>query len=704
LSLQPFTAVPASRVGGGGNPPGDMNSTSLQLLALGSSCNVMNAAYGGGADPTGTNASDTAFNDAIGALPAAGGAILIPPGTYKISSGIVAATALAGIYLVPLLGPNTVTLAYYGSGDCVRMYSTNGTSPPSGGGGLRGGITIDMTHATGSASALHLGDIFQPRLDCKIANIPAGCIGAWIDNQYTYTEQVTGKLYIDGCSGTGLQLDNSTGTGTSANATGSFDRIDLDVWVSGMAGNVVVLDNGAFWIDGQLRVHGNVIYGASMFYVLTLTGSNGGGYSRLGSAAILKIGAELKVTSGTKPGTIDFASAGNNVIAGASGYLDFSGNAAFAAANNPTNSFQFDGPIFGDATLNRTRGGGAPYNAGGSALASNGSIPSGSDVITMNPVAGITGMILEKWDVNLGAPISVTIVNRSAYPITFAASGTSNVSTGTACTIGPLASMTFWWDSFDSLWVPATAPVSGQYLCPPVQYAPATQVLIETLSATMASLNAAATTVASGSNGGEISAVASWSSPSAGVLDVASTAGWPSAGKFTVATSTTTATCTYSGITATSLTGCAYVSGSATGTVATGGAVTLIGAGTGYVTPPGISTGSFTAPASGSVLVTANFMAYVSAGSTNMSFGLAADGTVTPMVCDNVTFTDSAASSARMYTPVFLVSGLTPGGSYDFDLMFAVASGTLTVRALGSESTTPTGTLGLPVTMTVQAV
>lgn len=98
---------------------------------------------------------------------------------------------------------------------------------------------------------------------------------------------------------------------------------------------------------------------------------------------------------------------------------------------------------------------------------------------------------------------------------------------------------------------------------------------------------AGATTVAAGSNGGEISQVATWSSPSAGVLDVGSTAGWLSSGTFTVATSTTTATCTYTGITGTSLTGVAYVSGSATGTVATGGAVTETGSNSGTAIYPG---------------------------------------------------------------------------------------------------------------------
>ena len=87
-------------------------------------------------------------------------------------------------------------------------------------------------------------------------------------------------------------------------------------------------------------------------------------------------------------------------------------------------------------------------------------------------------------------------------------------------------------------------------------------------------IQAASTTVAAGSNGGEISTIASWSHPSAGVLDVASTASMPNAGQITVAASgATTAVVNYTGKTGTGLTGCTYVSGSATGTVATGGAV-----------------------------------------------------------------------------------------------------------------------------------
>jgi len=85
------------------------------------------------------------------------------------------------------------------------------------------------------------------------------------------------------------------------------------------------------------------------------------------------------------------------------------------------------------------------------------------------------------------------------------------------------------------------------------------------------------TTVAAGSNGGQISLVASWATPGAGILAVASTAGYPSAGTLNVAASgSTTAVVTYTGISGNTFTGCVYVSGSPSGTVATGGTVSLV--------------------------------------------------------------------------------------------------------------------------------
>jgi hypothetical protein len=90
------------------------------------------------------------------------------------------------------------------------------------------------------------------------------------------------------------------------------------------------------------------------------------------------------------------------------------------------------------------------------------------------------------------------------------------------------------------------------------------------------------TFVGTASNAGVISTIAAWSTPSAGTLTVGSTAGFFSSGQIQVNTSVGAAIITYSGITATTFTGCAFVSqtggaGTLTGGSSTGSLVTLIG-------------------------------------------------------------------------------------------------------------------------------
>ncbi|HEV2376230.1 MAG TPA: hypothetical protein VGS19_29180 [Streptosporangiaceae bacterium] len=79
------------------------------------------------------------------------------------------------------------------------------------------------------------------------------------------------------------------------------------------------------------------------------------------------------------------------------------------------------------------------------------------------------------------------------------------------------------------------------------------------------------TLVAAGSNGGQVSNVASWSSPSAGVLAVASTTGFAATGtvaagtQLYIPTASGIAQVTYTGLTSTTFTGCAYVNASQEG-------------------------------------------------------------------------------------------------------------------------------------------
>ncbi len=120
-----------------------------------------------------------------------------------------------------------------------------------------------------------------------------------------------------------------------------------------------------------------------------------------------------------------------------------------------------------------------------------------------------------------------------------------------------------------------------------------------------------------------------------------------------------------------------------------------------------INTGSFTAPASGNVIVRAAF-----AGNGTLSayaaFGLAAHGTVSPLVGNEIVV-ELSTSDTTWWALAFYVSGLTPGTSYNFDLLgCTTSSDSFTITAWGQASTTPTlsggGAPGAPVVMTVEGI
>jgi peptidoglycan/xylan/chitin deacetylase (PgdA/CDA1 family) len=117
-----------------------------------------------------------------------------------------------------------------------------------------------------------------------------------------------------------------------------------------------------------------------------------------------------------------------------------------------------------------------------------------------------------------------------------------------------------------------------------------------------------------------------------------------------------------------------------------------------------LNTGSFTAPASGQVRVQVNFIGKATASGSWTAFGLAAHGTVSPIVCNEWNF-EAPTADAMQLALDFTVPGLTPGASCNFDLV-GCSSGTYTIYAVGTTSTTPNlaGTAqGAPVTITVMA-
>jgi len=83
-----FTLPPDTRAVGTGNPAADMNNVVDAHNAMGAATNVLNAAYAGGADPTGVADSTAAINAAVAAAVTAKRPVYIPGGTYKISSAL----------------------------------------------------------------------------------------------------------------------------------------------------------------------------------------------------------------------------------------------------------------------------------------------------------------------------------------------------------------------------------------------------------------------------------------------------------------------------------------------------------------------------------------------------------------------------------------------------------------------------------------
>jgi hypothetical protein len=84
------------------------------------------------------------------------------------------------------------------------------------------------------------------------------------------------------------------------------------------------------------------------------------------------------------------------------------------------------------------------------ATAGSGTITTaGVGVARVSPAGNITGVILQAGTL---PGQKVTVINESAFSVTFAASGTSNVADGTGDVIATLTAATFTWDGGTSLW------------------------------------------------------------------------------------------------------------------------------------------------------------------------------------------------------------------------------------------------------------
>ena len=385
----------------------------------------------------------------------------LTPGTYYMQAGLV--TIGQGQSLLRVGGPWDGLIKGIGTGDVIRALNPSGagSSYLPGAGQIRPYL-IDMAGMGSGSSGIHAGDLYNLDLDCYVENPPAGCIAHWLDNQYLFAEQMHGRLWFHMAAGTlgatGVQFDNSANV--SGSATGSFDRALLDVMCDGKGGgDLVVFKNGAFIANGRLGIYGNTDYGNAQRWVLTLTGSNAGGQSRITDSE-LDIGVECNATSGVQPGTIKFGTTGptGNQVFRCSGEIDFSANNPFAGSNND-HSFLYYGTVYGDTKLQPSVWTGPPFkftgSGGGGALANGDTISSKFfGVVEVTTSGNVTGIILDTFLPDDWR--TMRIMNNGSGSVTFAASGTSNVANGTSCVIQANSERAFTFNPDLSLWFPAS--------------------------------------------------------------------------------------------------------------------------------------------------------------------------------------------------------------------------------------------------------
>jgi Pectate lyase superfamily protein len=306
-----------------------------------------------GADPSGAADSTSAIQAAIKALPATGGVIYLPAGTYKVT-GTLTCTTVPAYFLGD--GAWATVLAFSGTGDCVRIYDpTTYSSRTSYSGGFCA-ITIDGQGAGAGSAGLHVGDLLQYELDMTVQNFSgAGSIGVHLDNTYYWTEQLHGQVYTQNC--TSHVVFDCTGTATTA--SGSFDRCDLGIYIDHWAanGDGVVFTNGANIGNGSLRIRGNFSSSSSPVSsaALRLTGSLPSGHEYSGASGILNGLLDIGVECGTgayTPQAIVFGSSANTIYS-CYGALNFGVGSYqnFSKGNNAGNIFDFRGQVVGDSSL-----------------------------------------------------------------------------------------------------------------------------------------------------------------------------------------------------------------------------------------------------------------------------------------------------------------------------------------------------------------
>lgn len=361
-----------------------------------------------------------------------------------------------------------------GSGDLFRMYDASTyTTRTVHGGGLTG---YPFINGDGSASqnGWHAGDIFRLKTQALFSGFSGtGSAGAVWDNQWAIAEQMDIDCWAQNCATHFLFTQNPAVGNTFCYGSMMRSKIRLAVNQGSASNNMITLANGVYLPGSLVEVKGNASgtnAGAVTTALFLATGTSPSG-SQDGTGAVssnladceMQVNVELAPNGGTDwtfaPTT--FKVTGSCYFGGLTGRLDFATAAGISKVSDWTSTSAVVG-FFGEtdggdpaivsqttqAQLFQGRLCTGTY-AAAVVLAGSGTISTTASYVQVAPAANVAGIILAAGAYD---GQQVTVVNSSAFTVTFAIAGTSHVADGTADVIAATTARLFFWSANTGLW------------------------------------------------------------------------------------------------------------------------------------------------------------------------------------------------------------------------------------------------------------
>jgi hypothetical protein len=311
------------RAPGTPNPSGDVNNLNDVLLGLGAKNNVQNTAWAGGADPTGTADSTAAINAALAAVPAGGGAVYVPAGTYLVNTATALAMTAAGTVLRGD-GPMATIIRVGSSFTGAQVLGITADSCEVRDIGFAGASSTVTSNP--ARNAVELGPGVQ---HCRLSNLWFQYVNAWCiesvggasrANLDTMIDRVVCRncaagIHVQGVSGSGFSAEHflsgiqmqqmGASTGTSANLPALELQDCQDTLVLNLNIGVAAGTGSAITIIGAVStaLFGNVdVAGGTNTVTIADSGGNSPGsvFFSCGTIQQSTLGPGLSVTGGAQ--------------------------------------------------------------------------------------------------------------------------------------------------------------------------------------------------------------------------------------------------------------------------------------------------------------------------------------------------------------------------------------------------------------------